>query len=758
MAEESKNKLIPTDEVIDAKIVAALEEPLRKISEHDKSLADKAESSSVYDKTTVDSKVKALGDTVAEHVADNTRHISDSEREIWNNKPDSSEIYTRQQSDQIFASFSHEHTNDVWFVSVINAVKKSKADLVDGKVPASQLPPFDGDVLEYPSAAQFPAVGRTGRIYVAMDKNEMYRWNGSAYVKFFINGTFTGNGWALYPTENGGDGKWHKVIIANGALTYDSEGFDTPPGEEYAAQADLDAEVRRAVAAEALKADMSIVSTGSTTARNVNDRLADVVNVKDFGAVGDGVTNDKAAVVAAMKNNSRSVFLGYSGGEEYYGVDEKSMLYGSAKGSGAGSFLFGVKSSPTSLYKPIFMLNKYTSSSRTEGGREWDSGCLECNLSKIGGSTYASAMSAYAEYNGGTGDLIGIHARARGKHNNANIYAGWFYAYAGNGSGPSYDSNRGVHGIEIDVCNHNTTDSGWQESIGSPSHPWQVGLWVCSGLDSSTQPDTVGIGMMAGAQRFGFYTGYYCRKDTIVASSDQSGNTISNNEVFRLYGSTGGNSRYGGIRFGSSGLGNYLLYGISFVESSFKNNTAILLGPNQAIRFGEKPNAETGIFARSYGEEKPRLMIDGFDALMFGNARLGRKRIFDYGVISKVGDGTGWGSRSSFPDDHKLGLSRNSPLQDIASCLCSVVRVLLGHGILRNEVNVQFVPNGEGASCDEDWRTFATGTEIGATNPLPVPTWDGHEFVGWYDAASGGNEVTASTEFVASKRIYAHWK
>ena len=80
MAEESKNKLIPTDEVIDAKIVAALEEPMRKISEHDKSLADKAESSSVYDKTTVDSKVKVLGDAVAEHVANNTRHISDSER------------------------------------------------------------------------------------------------------------------------------------------------------------------------------------------------------------------------------------------------------------------------------------------------------------------------------------------------------------------------------------------------------------------------------------------------------------------------------------------------------------------------------------------------------------------------------------------------------------------------------------------------------------------------------------------------------
>lgn len=52
----------------------------------------------------------------------------------------------------------------------------------NGTVPASQLPSYVDDVLEFNSFATLPTAGETGKIYITIDTNNQYRWSGTQYV------------------------------------------------------------------------------------------------------------------------------------------------------------------------------------------------------------------------------------------------------------------------------------------------------------------------------------------------------------------------------------------------------------------------------------------------------------------------------------------------------------------------------------------------------------------------------------------------
>ena len=105
------------------------------------------------------------------------------------------EIETRSQKDtELQQDIETESTarteEDAKLQAQINNIKDNigkpggSASLDEnGKVPASQLPSYVDDVLEYDNVEAFPETGESGKIYVAKDTNLTYRWSGTQYVE-----------------------------------------------------------------------------------------------------------------------------------------------------------------------------------------------------------------------------------------------------------------------------------------------------------------------------------------------------------------------------------------------------------------------------------------------------------------------------------------------------------------------------------------------------------------------------------------------
>lgn len=75
------------------------------------------------------------------------------------------------------------NTQDVDDMSYIK--NKPNVPILDqsGQIPASYLPSYVDDILEYPSFHDLPQPGEPGKIYVTTDNDLTYRWSGTTYVE-----------------------------------------------------------------------------------------------------------------------------------------------------------------------------------------------------------------------------------------------------------------------------------------------------------------------------------------------------------------------------------------------------------------------------------------------------------------------------------------------------------------------------------------------------------------------------------------------
>jgi len=239
----------------------------------------------------------------------------------------------------------------------------------------------------------------------------------------------------------------------------------------------------------------NVLSTGSTTARALTDRFADVVNVKDFGAVGDGVTDDssafQAAVTATVDGTSPIIFIptgSYEGALAGIAVGTRNVIWtelgdityttsrppgtflfssylGDARAASVGSVLFGDGTTDgTTTDRPVVRVQRDASHTggTTGGSSENSAVSIQTNVgSNV--SNYETAFIAVLDSSSsaaGTPNFVGAHVEAyasSGSANNsvfgANIVAKDFTTQASSVSGVA------CIGLEIALVASNTDAS-----------------------------------------------------------------------------------------------------------------------------------------------------------------------------------------------------------------------------------------------------------------------------------------------------------
>lgn len=130
----------------------------------------------------------------------------------------------------------------------------------------------------------------TGQLYVDVYKTEKQKLSTSNYVASIASSDGIPIESGASFTDNGD--YWRITFDMNNTFSvkFEQSGVSTGHGVDY-----------------------GVIATGSTAPRTLGDRFADVVNVRDFGAVGDGVTDDTAAIQASIEyaktNDKKEVYI-----------------------------------------------------------------------------------------------------------------------------------------------------------------------------------------------------------------------------------------------------------------------------------------------------------------------------------------------------------------------------------------------------------------------------------------------------------------
>jgi hypothetical protein len=269
---------------------------------------------------------------------------------------------------------------------------------------------------------------------------------------------------------------------------------------------------------------------------------------------------------------TRSLFSG--------GSPATTNLYGAGFTEAlAGRITQGTTAVPATRHEPLLWVEKISASTRDTIPSAWDQGAAYFSLEKRSGNAYGAAVTAYARYFGGSGDLIGVHTRARLSTDGGRAYAAWVYAI---NTATAPDA---WHGAE-----YNGNNSG-----GDLGHGGQAQLLRLCMADSTADANRMSAAVVVGKTTTpgghnGFWTGLRIQADAIVSTASSAWD--ANGEAIMIEGHTDVTKKYGGIRFGAGSF----KYALRTDEGTFLDTTPIRLGASHKISFS---TTNANLFIRS---------------------------------------------------------------------------------------------------------------------------------------------------------------
>lgn len=178
-----------------------------------------------------------------------------------------------------------------------------KADLVDGFVPAHQLPSFVDDVLGFANLAAFPETGEAGKIYIAKDTNYTYRWTGSGYARLNEGVVLGETSTTAHRGDHGAEAYNMRHSHANKTVL---DGITSGKVTEWDSKVD-----ESDLADVAITGDYDDLSNrptlGAAASKNVGVAEGDVVEVQSGGKIDPSLYDIKPYVVPAILTANKTL-------------------------------------------------------------------------------------------------------------------------------------------------------------------------------------------------------------------------------------------------------------------------------------------------------------------------------------------------------------------------------------------------------------------------------------------------------------------